>query len=64
MGECGDILVVLVRESLITTKWAVEEASDINTSQTLFGGGKIGGAYIAGDVILRCLLVLMSIMWG
>jgi hypothetical protein len=53
-----------VRESLITTKWAVKEASDINTSHTLFGGGKIGGAYIAGDVILRCLLVWMTIMWG
>ena len=35
-----------MRESLITTKWAVKEASDINTSHTLFGGGKIWGVPI------------------
>lgn len=37
-----------MRESLITEKWAVKEASDINTSHTLFGGGKIGGCLYCG----------------
>jgi hypothetical protein len=53
-----------VRESLILTKWAVKETSDINTSNALLGGGRIGDAYIVGDVILRCLLVWMSNVWG
>jgi hypothetical protein len=35
----------------------VKEASDINTSHTLFRGGKEGNAYIAGGVILFYVLV-------